>query len=167
MIRTWVEFLLSVKGNNLNLVLVDKYKKKMYYKECRKTLFYCFQKTFMKFAIAFAALPFMVAPALAGPYVESKSTTAFSDGTYKAAQTELRIGVEEKVAKNVAVFGEIGPGYEWNTGKTLNEYVTVGEVGVKAKVAKNVGVNAKVTGEYGGRSQVFDMGGELKVRYSF
>ena len=121
----------------------------------------------MKFAIALAALPFMAAPALAGPYVESKTTTSLSDGNYKSAQTELRLGVEEKVAKNVAVFGEIGPGYEWNTGSTRNEYVTVGEVGVKAKVSKNVGVNAKVTGEYGGLSKVFDMGGELKVRYSF
>ncbi len=116
---------------------------------------------------AVAATPFLASAAFAGPYVESKTTTALSDGNYKSAQTELRIGYEDKVAKNVVVFGEIGPGYEWNTGSTLNEYVTVGEVGVKAKVSKNVGVNAKVTGEYGGLSKVFDMGGELKVRYSF
>ena len=121
----------------------------------------------MKFAIALAALPFMAAPALAGPYVESKTTAAASDGTYKAAQTELRIGYEDQVAKGVTLFGEIGPGYEWNTGTTKNESVAVGEVGVKAKVSKNVGINAKVTGEYGNLSKVFDMGGELKVRYSF
>jgi len=118
-------------------------------------------------ALAAMAIPMVAAPALAGPYVESKTTGSLSDGNYKGAQTELRIGYEDKVAKNVTVFGEIGPGYEWNTGKTKNEVVTVGEVGVKTKVSKNVSVNAKVTGEYGGISKVFDMGGELKVRYSF
>ena len=125
----------------------------------------------MKIAFALAALPLMAAPALAGPYVESKTTSgvAFANGdsTYKGAQTELRIGYEEKVAKGVTVYGEIGPGYEWNTGKTKNETVAVAEVGVKAKVSKNVGVQAKVTGEYGDLTDIFDMGGELKVRYSF
>jgi len=123
----------------------------------------------MKFAIALAALPFMAAPALAGPYVESKTTTALSDGNYKGAQTELRIGYEDKVAKNVTVFGEIGPGYEWTKGTktTTGETVAVGEVGVKIKATDKVSVNAKVTGEYGGTTEIFDMGGELKVRYSF
>lgn len=123
----------------------------------------------MKQFIALAALPFVVAPAMAAPYVESKTTSALSDGTYRGAQTELRIGYEDQVAKGVTLFGEIGPGYEWTKGTTTTtgEVVTVGEVGVKAKVAKNVSVNAKVTGEYGGTTQIFDMGGELKVRYSF
>lgn len=123
----------------------------------------------MKQLIALAALPFMAAPAMAGPYVESKTTSALSDGTYKGAQTELRIGYEDKVAKNVTVFGEIGPGYEWTKGTktTTGETVAVGEVGVKIKATDKVSVNAKVTGEYGGTTEIFDMGGELKVRYSF
>ena len=124
-------------------------------------------------AIALAALafPMIAAPALAGPYVESKTTSgvALNNGTstYKGSQTELRIGYEGKAAKNVTVYGEIGPGYEWNTGKTKSEEVAVGEVGVKAKVTKNVGVAAKVTGEYGNLSKTTDIGGGLKVRYSF
>jgi outer membrane autotransporter protein len=123
----------------------------------------------MKIAIALAALPFMAAPALAGPYVESKTTSALSDGTYKGAQTELRVGYEEKVAPTVTVFGEIGPGYEWTKGatSTTGETVAVGEVGVKVKATDKISVNAKVSGEYGNTSEVFDMGGELKVRYSF
>jgi hypothetical protein len=123
----------------------------------------------MKIAIALAALPFMAAPALAGPYVESKTTTALSDGTYKGAQTELRVGYEEKVAPTVTVFGEIGPGYEWTKGATTTtgETVAVGEVGVKVKATDKISVNAKVSGEYGNTSEVFDMGGELKVRYAF
>jgi len=118
---------------------------------------------------AVAAAPFLASAAFAGPYVESKTTGALSDGNYKGSQTELRIGYEGKAAKNVTVFGEIGPGYEWTKGKTTTtgETVAVGEVGVKVKAAKNVSVNAKVTGEYGNTTEIFDMGGELKVRYSF
>ena len=123
----------------------------------------------MKIEIALVALFFMAAPALAGPYVESKTTSALSDGTYKGAQTELRVGYEEKVAPTVTVFGEIGPGYEWTKGatSTTGETVAVGEVGVKVKATDKISVNAKVSGEYGNTSEVFDMGGELKVRYSF
>ena len=111
----------------------------------------------------------IAAPAMAGPYVESKTTSALSDGNYKGGQTELRIGYQEKVAKNVTLFGEIGPGYEWTKGKTTTtgETVTVGEVGVKVKATDNISVNAKVSGEYGYTSEVFDLGGEVKVRYSF
>jgi len=125
-----------------------------------------------KFAIAaVAAAPFLATAAFAGPYVESKTTAGLSDGTYKGAQTELRVGYEEKVSKGVTVFGEIGPGYEWTAIdgflQTTGEIVAVGEVGVKAKVSDRVSVNAKVGGEYGRKSEVFDLGGELKVRYSF
>jgi len=118
---------------------------------------------------AVAAAPFLATAAFAGPYVESKTTAGLSDGTYKGAQTELRVGYEEKVTPTVTIFGEIGPGYEWTKGATTTtgETVAVGEVGVKAKVSERVSVNAKVGGEYGRKSEVFDLGGELKVRYSF
>jgi len=38
---------------------------------------------------------------------------------------------------------------------------------VKVKATDKISVNAKVSGEYGNTSEVFDMGGELKVRYAF
>jgi hypothetical protein len=107
------------------------------------------------------------ASAMAAPYVESKTTGAMSDGDYRGTQTELRAGYEQAVGTaGVKVYGEVGPGYEWNNGGT-NEYVTVGEIGVAAPLADKVSLKAKVTGEYGGRSEVFDLGGEVKVRYSF
>ena len=104
---------------------------------------------------------------MAAPYVESKTNTALSAGDYRGTQTELRLGYEQAVGSGVKLYGEVGPGYEWNTGSTLNEYVTVGEIGVHAPLAEKVALKAKVTGELGGRSEVFDLGGELKVRYSF
>lgn len=121
----------------------------------------------MKSIIIASAATFIAAPAMAAPYVESKTNTAFSAETYKGTQTELRIGYEQAVGSGVKLYGEVGPGYEWNTGSTLNEYVTVGEIGVHAPLAEKVALKAKVTGELGGRTNVFDTGGELKVRYSF
>ena len=122
----------------------------------------------MKIAIALAALPLIAAPAMAGPYVESKTTAAgelTDGGEFSGAQTELRVGYEQKTG-GVTVFGEIGRGYEWNNGGT-NEGVAVGEVGVNFPIAKNLTGKAKVAGEYGFDSEVFGLGGELKVRYSF
>ncbi|WJZ48035.1 hypothetical protein [Synechococcus phage DSL-LC03] len=122
----------------------------------------------MKQFIALAALPLMAAPAMAAPYVESKTTAAGTitdGGEFSGAQTELRVGYEQKTG-GVTVFGEIGPGYEWNNGGT-NEGVAVGEVGVNFPIAGNLTGKAKVAGEYGFDSEVFALGGELKVRYSF
>ena len=119
---------------------------------------------------AVAAAPFLASAAFAGPYVESKTTAAgvVSDGgTFKGAQTEVRGGYETKVGTSgLKVYGEVGPGYEWNN-KGTNEGVAVGEVGLSYPLADNVSVKAKVAGEYGLDSEVFDLGGELKVRYSF
>ena len=122
----------------------------------------------MKQFIALAVLPMLAAPAMAAPYVESKTTAAgviTDGGDFTGAQTELRVGYEQKTG-GVTVFGEIGPGYEWNNGGT-NEGVAVGEVGVNFPIAGSLTGKAKVAGEYGFDSEVFALGGELKVRYSF
>ena len=116
---------------------------------------------------AVAALPVLSTAAFAGPYVESKTTAAAVDGTYKGSQTELRVGYEQKTAGGTTIFGEIGPGYEWNTGKVKNQGVAVGEIGVNFPIAKQLTGKAKVAGEYGFNSSVFGLGGELKVRYAF
>ena len=122
----------------------------------------------MKQFIALAVLPMLAAPAMAAPYVESKTTAAgviTDGGDFTGAQTELRVGYEQKTG-GVTVFGEIGPGYEWNNGGT-NEGVAVGEVGVNFPIAGNLTGKAKVAGEYGFDSEVFALGGVLKVRYTF
>ena len=121
-------------------------------------------------ALAALALPMIAAPALAGPDVESKTTAAGTitdGGTFKGAQTEIRGGYETKVGTSgLKVYGEVGPGYEWNNGGT-DEGVVVTEVGLSYPVSKQVSVKAKVAGEYGFDSEAFDLGGEVKVRYSF
>lgn len=122
----------------------------------------------MKILTLIAALPLMAAPAMAGPYVESKTTGLSADGEYVTSQTELRVGYESKLKNGVTtVFAEFGPGYEWNKKGTPGETVLVSEVGVKTPLSKNVGVQAKLFSEYGYDTEVFNLGGELKVRYTF
>ena len=75
----------------------------------------------MKQLLALAALPMIAAPAMAAPYVESKTVTGLSGGDWTATQTELRIGYEQAVGTaGTKVRAEIGPGYEWNTGSVKN-----------------------------------------------
>ena len=129
------------------------------------------KEIFMKaIALAALALPMIAAPALAGPYVESKTTAGgiISDGgTFKGAQTELRIGYEDKVGTSgLKLYGEIGPGYEFNNGGT-DEGVAVAEIGLSYPISKKVSLKSKVTSEYGFDSEEFALGGEVKVRYSF
>jgi hypothetical protein len=120
----------------------------------------------MKQLIALAALPFIAAPVMAAPYVESKTTGALVDGDYKGAQTELRVGYENKLENGVTLFVEGGPGYEFVNGGD-GQGVAVGEVGVSFPIANNLTGKVKVAGEYGFDSEVFGVGGEVKVRYSF
>ena len=124
-----------------------------------------------KSAIAAAtAAPFLATAAFAGPYVESKTTAGgviTDGGTFKGAQTEVRGGYETKVGTSgLKVYGEVGPGYEWNNGGT-DEGVVVTEVGLSYPLATNLSLKTKVTGEYGFDSEDFALGGEVKVRYSF
>lgn len=121
----------------------------------------------MKQFLALAVLPLLTAPAMAAPYVESKSTGAIVDGDYTGAQTELRIGYEQKLDSGITLFAEIGPGYEWNNVGIGNEAVAVGEVGANFPVGESVSIKAKFTGEHGFDSEIFALGGELKVRYTF
>jgi hypothetical protein len=135
---------------------------------CFLHLSFSTKKTSMKILALAALIPMMAAPAMAGPYVESKTGFSSSDGEYKSSQTELRVGYQSKLKNGLTtVYAEVGPGYEWNKEGTPGEGVVVGEVGVKTPLTKNVGLAAKLFSEYGRDTEVFNLGGEVKVRYTF
>lgn len=135
---------------------------------CFLHLSFSTKKTSMKILALAALIPMMAAPAMAGPYVESKTGFSSSDGEYKSSQTELRVGYQSKLKNGLTtVYAEVGPGYEWNKEGTPGESVIVGEVGVKTPLAKNVALAAKLTTEYGRDTEVLGIGGEVKVRYTF
>jgi len=133
-----------------------------------RTTLKLFRGTIMiKYVIATTVVaPFLATSAFAAPYVESKTTGAVIGGNYDGAQTEIRAGYEHQFTNKISVYGEIGPGYEWsNVG--VDQGVAVTEIGATFPVSTNVGIKAKVVGEYGFDSEVFGVGGELKVRYTF
>jgi hypothetical protein len=135
---------------------------------CFLHLSFSTKKTSMKILALAALIPMMAAPAMAGPYVESKTGFSSSDGEYKSSQTELRVGYQSKLKNGLTtVYAEVGPGYEWNKEGTPGEGVVVGEVGVKTPLTKNVGLAAKLSTEYGRDTEVLSLGGEVKVRYTF
>jgi hypothetical protein len=135
---------------------------------CFLHLSFSTKKTSMKILALAALIPMMAAPAMAGPYVESKTSVVSADGEFNASQTELRVGYQSKLKNGLTtVYAEVGPGYEWNKEGTPGETVFVSEVGVKTPLTKNVGLAAKLFSEYGQDTEVFNLGGEVKVRYTF
>jgi hypothetical protein len=124
---------------------------------CFLHLSFSTKKTSMKILALAALLPMMAAPAMAGPYVESKTVIVSADGEFNASQTELRVGYQSKLKNGLTtVYAEVGPGYEWNKKGTPGEGVVVGEVGVKTPLTKNVGLAAKLFSEYGNDTEVFN-----------
>jgi hypothetical protein len=95
----------------------------------------------MKIAIALAALPFMAAPALAGPYVMTKSDFKGSDSSYKEAVNQARLGYDWKVGK-VTPYVELGGGAKAPDGASVDGFVAA-EVGAGLKLTDKLSAKAK------------------------
>ena len=95
----------------------------------------------MKIAFALAALPFMAAPALAGPYVMTKSEFKGSDSSYKEAVNQARLGYDWKVGK-VTPYVELGGGAKAPDGLAVDGFVAA-EVGAGLKLTDKLSAKAK------------------------
>lgn len=92
-------------------------------------------------ALAALAVPMMAAPALAGPYVETKSEFKGTDENYKGAKNQARIGYEWKLGK-FSPYVEGGAGISSPDGGE-SEGFTVVEVGSKVKITDKFGAYGK------------------------
>ena len=95
----------------------------------------------MKFAIALAAIPMMTAPALAGPYVMTKSEFKGTDDNYKEMVNQARLGYETK-AGSLTPYIELGGGGKTPDGKDTTGFVAA-EVGTGIKLTKQLSAKAK------------------------
>lgn len=120
----------------------------------------------MKQLIALAALPFIAAPAMAGPYVLNKNEVKFSGTEYESTTLELRGGYEQAVSDTVKIYGEVGPGYEWETDGN-GQSILVYEGGVKADLTKNLEGKIKIEGAYGFNSETSGNKIETELQYNF
>ena len=96
-------------------------------------------------ALAALAIPMVTAPALAGPYVMTKSEFKFSDENYKEAVNQARLG------------------YDWKVG-ALSPYV---EVGGSVAATDNLGVYGEFSLATAKGSVPTGYGVKAGVKYAF
>jgi hypothetical protein len=93
-------------------------------------------------ALAALAIPMVTAPALAGPYVMTKSEFKFSDENYKEAVNQARLGYDWKVGA-LSPYVEVGGGAKTPDGGDSKGF-TAAELGTGLKLTKKLSAKAKV-----------------------
>ena len=93
------------------------------------------------FALAALAIPMVTAPALAGPYVMTKSEFKFSDANYKEAVNQARLGYDWKVGA-LKPYVELGGGAKTPDGGDTKGF-TAAEIGTAIKLTDQLSAKAK------------------------
>ena len=115
------------------------------------------------FALAALAIPMMTAPALAGPYVSTKSEFKFSDENYKEAVNQARLGYDWKVGI-AKPYIEVGGGAKTPDGGDSKGF-TAAEIGSSLKLTEKLSAKAKA--EFINLSDKTDWKVELGTKYKF
>ena len=115
------------------------------------------------FALAALAIPVMTAPALAGPYVSTKSEFKFSDDNYKEAVNQARLGYDWKVGI-AKPYVELGGGAKTPDGGASKGFTAV-EVGSGLKLTEQLSAKAKA--EFINLSDKTDWKVEVSTKYKF
>jgi len=92
-------------------------------------------------ALAALAIPMVTAPALAGPYVMTKSEAKFSDENYKEAVNQARLGYDWKVGA-LKPYVELGGGAKTPDGGETKGF-TAAELGSAIKLTDKLSAKAK------------------------
>ena len=114
-------------------------------------------------ALAALAIPMVAAPALAGPYVMTKSEMKFTDDNYKSAVNQARLGYDWKVGA-LKPYVELGGGANTPDAGTTKGF-TAAEIGTGMKLSKKLSAKAKV--EAINYSTKTDWKAELSTKYRF
>jgi len=114
-------------------------------------------------ALAALAIPMVAAPALAGPYVMTKSEMKFTDDNYKSAVNQARLGYDWKVGA-LSPYVEVGGGANTPDAGTTKGF-TAAEIGTGMKLSKKLSAKAKV--EAISFSSKTDWKAELSTKYRF
>ena len=114
-------------------------------------------------ALAALAIPMVTAPALAGPYVMTKSEAKFSDENYKEAVNQARLGYDWKVGA-LKPYVELGGGAKTPDGGETKGF-TAAELGSAIKLTNKLSAKAKI--EAISYSTKTDWKAELSTKYRF
>jgi hypothetical protein len=93
-------------------------------------------------ALAALALPMIAGPAMAGPYVMTKSEFKFSDENYKEAVNQARLGYDWKIG-TLSPYVEVGGGAKTPDGGDTTG-IAAAEVGTGIKLSKQLSAKAKI-----------------------
>jgi hypothetical protein len=125
-----------------------------------------FDKKFMKQLIALAALPFIAAPAMAGPYVNVEANAGLTGSDYVGTVTEAHVGYEGPLSDTVTGYIQLGPALATPNGGGA-------DVELSGKVGVNIAATDKLSvyGEYwlltGGEVENLTSNIKAGVKYSF
>ena len=114
-------------------------------------------------ALAALAIPMVTAPALAGPYVSTKSEFKFSDENYKEAVNQARLGYDWKVGA-LKPYVEVGGGAKTPDGGDSKGF-TAAEIGTAIKLTDKLSAKAKA--EAISLSTKTDWKVEVSTKYRF
>ena len=114
-------------------------------------------------ALAALAIPMVTAPALAGPYVSTKSELKFSDTDYKEAVNQARLGYDWKVGA-LKPYVELGGGAKTPDGGSSTG-LTAAEIGTGIKITDQL--SAKLKAEAIRSKSKTSWKAELKTKYRF
>jgi len=114
-------------------------------------------------ALAALAIPMVTAPALAGPYVMTKSEFKFTDDNYKEAVNQARLGYEWKVG-SAKPYVELGGGAKTPDGGSSAGF-TAAEIGSALKLTEKLSAKAKA--EFISTSTKNDWKVEVGTKYKF
>ena len=114
-------------------------------------------------ALAALAIPMVTAPALAGPYVMTKSEFKFSDDNYKEAVNQARVGYDWKVGI-AKPYVELGGGAKTPDGGSSTGF-TAAEIGTGLALTEKLSAKAKA--EFISTSTKTDWKVELGTKYKF
>ena len=114
-------------------------------------------------ALAALAIPMVTAPALAGPYVSTKSEFKFSDENYKEAVNQARLGYDWKVGA-AKPYIELGAGLKAPDAADSKSF-TAAEIGSALKLTDKLSAKAKA--EFINLSDKTDWKVEIGTKYRF
>ena len=114
-------------------------------------------------ALAALAIPMVTAPALAGPYVMTKSEFKFSDDNYKEAVNQARLGYDWKVGI-AKPYVELGGGAKTPDGGDTSGF-TAAEIGTGLALTEKLSAKAKA--EFISTSTKTDWKVEIGTKYKF
>ena len=119
-------------------------------------------------ALAALALSVLATPAMAGPYVSTKSEFKGDEAGYSKTVHQARVGYGTKLSNGIKPYAEIGTGLSAADGVEIfdGDNFTVAEVGASIPITESLSAKAKFEHKWG-EDEARDWKFEVGTKYKF